>query len=56
MFSGEADKDKIMLEVKPVEGVKAFFCIKCGVSLDVSTTRGVYEVVCKYCETINKIK
>ncbi len=56
VLSGQADKDKIMLEVKPVEGVKAFFCIKCGAPLDVPTTRGVYEVVCKYCGTINKIR
>lgn len=56
VLSGQADRDKVMLEVKTVEEAKAFFCIKCGAPLDVPTTRGIYEVSCKYCGTRNKIK
>ncbi|MCX8188693.1 MAG: hypothetical protein N3F64_03210 [Nitrososphaeria archaeon] len=56
VLSGQADRDMVLVEVKPVEGPKAFFCIKCGAPLDVPTTRGVYEVSCKYCGTRNKIQ
>ncbi|MEM3503831.1 MAG: hypothetical protein QXJ62_07565 [Nitrososphaeria archaeon] len=56
VLSGQADKDKVIVEAKIVEEVKAFFCIKCGAPLEVPTTRGIYEVSCKYCGTRNKIK
>jgi DNA-directed RNA polymerase subunit RPC12/RpoP len=56
VLSGQADKDRTVLEVKPVEEPKAFFCIKCGAPLYVPTTRGIYEVECKYCGTRNRIK
>ncbi|MGB9727058.1 MAG: hypothetical protein ACPLZF_01500 [Nitrososphaeria archaeon] len=56
VISGESDRDKIVLETKPVEGPKALFCIKCGAPLDVPTTRGLYEVECKYCGTKNRLK
>ncbi|MEM2180464.1 MAG: hypothetical protein QXP32_06580 [Nitrososphaeria archaeon] len=56
VLSGQADKDKVIVEAKTVEKAEAFFCIKCGAPLDVPTTRGIYEVSCKYCGTKNKIK
>jgi len=56
VLSGQADRDMTVVEVKPAEGPKAFLCIKCGAPLDVPTTRGVYEVVCKYCGTKNRLQ
>lgn len=56
VISGESDRDKIVLESKSVEEPRAFFCIKCGAPLDVPTTRGIYEVICKYCGTKNRLK
>ncbi|MGQ9781583.1 MAG: hypothetical protein ACUVQ8_04935 [Nitrososphaeria archaeon] len=58
VLSGQADKDMVVTEAeqRPVEGPKAFFCIKCGAPLDVATTRGISEATCKYCGTKNKIQ
>ena len=58
VLSGQADKDRVLTEAieKPPEGIKAFFCVKCGAPLNVLTTRGIAEVNCMYCGTKNKIQ
>lgn len=58
VLSGQADKDKAQTAVdeKPLEGPKAFLCIKCGAPLEVATTRGILEVECNYCGTKNRMQ